>query len=132
MIELEVVMAIIALIVPLVVMFFWSSFGNFMKLQSSNMLAADQANALNRMGQVLRSGTQITNAAANTLTIYAYFSPKDSTLSQVTYTYDATAGTLKAVKIPATGSPPNYTYNAANAITYTLLKGITLNRPLFT
>ncbi len=130
-IELLVVMSMIAIIMPLVTTFFWTTINNFLRVQQASLLVANETRVIGRIEQVVRSGTQIDAASANQLTIYAYFSPTDSVLSKVTYNYNATQKTLTVDKILATGTAPNYTYNVANKVTATLLSGVTLVSDLF-
>lgn len=131
-IELLVTMVMIAILSPLILGFFWSAVNNFLKIQTTAALVSKETQALTRIEQVLRGGTQITNATATSLTIYAYFSPADSTLSQVTYTYDAPSSTIKVDQIPASGTAPNYTYNQSDKKTITILSGVKLKNSLFT
>lgn len=131
LVELIVVIVMLAIISPLVMWFFWATINNFIRVQSANLLVSNETRALSRMEQVIRSGTQIDNASATSLTIYAYFSPADSTLSKVTYTYNASQKLVTVERIPATGTAPNYTYNVANKVTSTILSGVTLKNNLF-
>lgn len=113
-------------------MFFGSTFENFFKLQTNSMLVNNEAQTIARMSQVIRGGMTISAATNSSLTLYSYFSPQDSTLSQVTYYYQATSKRILVDRIPATGTAPNYTYPVANKTTAVLINGATLTGNLFT
>jgi prepilin-type N-terminal cleavage/methylation domain-containing protein len=131
MVELLVVAVVSALISGMIFVFFWSSFRSFFNIQETSIAASDKLRVVYRISQVLRSGTTITEASSTALTIYAYFSPQDSTLSQVRYSYDAGAKTLSVTRIPAQGTAPNYTYPPASGVTVTLLRGFTATGSVF-
>lgn len=122
-IELVLAIAMIAIISVVMTVIFGSTIRDLLKINTTMVNTNQELIALQRMQQVVRSGTRITEASDRKLTIYAYFSPQDATLSQVTYYYDSSTKTLKADKIPASGSAPNYVYNASDKITIVLISG---------
>ncbi|HAC56341.1 TPA: hypothetical protein DCF80_02470 [Candidatus Saccharibacteria bacterium] len=131
MIELLIAAVVIGIMSGTIFIFFTSSTTSFFQIQESSIVVNDKTRVLYRMAQVIRSGTTINEASSNALTIYAYFSPQDTTLSQVRYYYTAADRTLKVDRIRATGTAPNYTYPPANTETKTLLDGITLTGTVF-
>lgn len=129
--ELIVVMSLIAIISGFVYIFFSQSIINFLRLQSANITVVDRTRALNRMMQVVRGITNISDAQANSLTATTYFSPTDTVPSRVTYSYDASTKELTVKTILADGASPNYTYNIANQKTSVVLYGLQLQESLF-
>ncbi len=131
MVELLVVAVVSALISGMIFVFFWSSIRSFFTIEETSIAVNDKLRVVYRVSQVLRSGTTITEASSTAITIYAYFSPQDSTLSQVRYVYDSGAKTLSVTRIPAQGTAPNYTYPPASGTTTTLLKNFTASGNVF-
>lgn len=130
--ELLVAIIVLSLLITVLVSFFWSSFTSFFKLQETEITLADKSRVMQRMTQVIRSGTTITEATPTALTIHAYFSPQDEKLSQVRYAYDSAAKKLIVTRIPASGEPPSYTYPPEDASTTVLLSAVQLQPPIFT
>src|SRR5689334_7434610 len=87
MVELLISAVIVGILSGVIFLFFNTAFQDFFKIQQSSITVNDKTRVMYRMAQVLRSGTTISEATANSLTIYAYFSPQDSVLSQVRYYY---------------------------------------------
>lgn len=80
------------------------------------------ANYLERMGRVIRSTNDINSASSNSLVIYSYFSPRDTAPDKVRYFLNGTD--LKVGVIQASGSAPNYTYNAGSEVVTTLVSNV--------
>ncbi len=114
-------MGLIGIIVVSMAVVFNGTLQRMFRMNDEMGVVNDQVIASQRISQVIRSGTRITAAEDKKLTIYAYFSPQDATLSQVTYYYDTSTKKLKVDKIPASGSPPNYTYLDSNKKTLVLV-----------
>lgn len=131
MVELLISTLLVGIMSGVIFIFFSSAFENFFKIQQSSIVTNDKIQVIYRMAQVIRSGTTITEASSSALTIYAYFSPQDSVLSQVRYSYSSTAKTVTVERIKAVGSAPNYTYPAANKETRVLLRETSLSGDLF-
>jgi len=72
----------------------------------------DAAAVMHRMTKEIRQAIKMVNAQAQTITFQEYVNAADTAPSQVRFYLDST--TLKRGEIPASGSPPNYTYNPAN------------------
>lgn len=131
MVELLISALIVGIMSGTLFIFFGSAFNNFFKIQESSIMVNDKTRTLYRIAQVIRSGTTIAEATADNLTIYAYFSPQDTTLSQVRYYYSSASKTVKVDRIKAVGTAPNYTYPIANKQTFTLIDQIILTGNLF-
>ena len=129
--ELAIVIVLIGIASTIMTMAFNATYRDLGQMSSVMMRSNDQVLAMQRMAQVIRSGTRITEATNVRLTIFAYFSPGDATLSQVTYYLDPANEKLKVDKIPATGSPPTYTYNPANKRTAILINSYSQVGDLF-
>lgn len=80
------------------------------------------SNYLERMGRVIRSTNDIEAATTNSLTIYAFFSPRNEAPDKVRYFLDSES--LKVGVIQATGTPPNYTYDPNAETVSTLLSNV--------
>ncbi len=131
-IELLIVISVIALLSIATTLVFNSSLRDLFKMNATMVNINDQVVAMQRMEQVLRGGTRITEATTMRLTIFSYFSPQDATLSQITYYYNATSKKLLVDRIPASGSPPNYTYNNSDKKTLTLISDFVQTGDIFT
>lgn len=131
LLELIVVIAIAAIMIVGVGNFIVNALASYQYLQAQGDAAVDQTALVDRMANVIRGATSIVTAQGNTLTLYAYFSPADAVVDQVTYT--VTGSTLQVSVIPPSGTAPNYTYNPASAKTTTLSTHFTDSpQPVFT
>ncbi len=102
----------------------------FAQLQSQT--ATQISTYLERMSRVLRGSTDVVSASSTSLTVYAYFSPRDNVPDKVRYFVD-TDNALKVGVIKATGSAPNYTYNSSDETVQTLLSDLRHgSTPVFT
>lgn len=131
MIELLIVAVVLGIMSGVIFVFFNTSIVSFFRIQESAILTSNQTSAIYRMGQVIRSATRITEATDSAITMYAYFSPQDSTLSQVRYNYNSATKSLEVERIRATGTAPNYTYPVANKETRQILTNVQLQTPIF-
>ena len=131
MVELLISTLVIGLMSGTFFIFFSTAFDDFFRIQQSSIITNDKTVVLYRMAQVIRSGTTIGEASPSSLTIYAYFSPQDSVLSQVRYVYNSSDKTIKVERIKATGTAPNYLYPAANKESRILLNQTQLTGDLF-
>ncbi len=101
----------------------------YLFIQSNN--AADLTNVIDRVSKVVRGATSVVTAQSNTLTIYAYFSPNDNVVDQVTYF--VSGNNLEVTVIPPSGTAPNYTYDPANGTTTVLTQNlVNTSTPVFT
>lgn len=102
---------------------------NFLEAQSNTSI---ELNTLaNRIAKVVRGATTVDTAQSNTLIIYGYFSPQDTTIKKIRYFINGT--NLNIGVTPPTGTAPNYTYDSANeVITTTRIDLVMAGNPLFT
>lgn len=87
-------------------------------------------NSLDRISRVLRSTNVLIAASNNDLTVESYFSPRDSVPDHARYYI---SGDKLLVDVtPASGTAPNYTYQASDMRTITLAQvKNTASQPLF-
>lgn len=130
LVELVITMAIIAITVTALVNLTVQSSRGYKYLQTQSNASVDLSNTLDRVAKVTRGATDVTEAQANRLTIFAYFSPQDTVVKKITYFVDGTD--LKATVIPPSGTAPNYTYNPAQGTTKTIAKNLTNGGIVFT
>ncbi|HSX02037.1 MAG TPA: prepilin-type N-terminal cleavage/methylation domain-containing protein [Candidatus Saccharimonadia bacterium] len=102
---------------------------NFLEAQSNTAL---ELNILtNRIAKVVRGATSVDTAQSNTLIVYGYFSPQDTTIKKIRYFISGT--NLNIGVTPPTGTAPNYIYDSANeVITTTRIDLVMGGKPLFT
>lgn len=129
----ELMMAVVLISIVLVMFnnFFAQSFQGYLNLQTSTVRTNEVSGALQRMVRVLRGINTITDAQPNQIVGFAYFTPRDTTLSKVRYFYDNSNHSLKVGVIPATGSAPNYIYNSADEIISTIATNINNTESIF-
>lgn len=101
-------------------------------MQQNTVRQNTLSSATQRITRVLRGVTTITDAKPQTLSAFAYFTPRDGTLSKVRYFYDdSLVGSVKVGVIPATGSAPDYTYDTSKERVTTLVENIDASAPIF-
>ena len=111
--------------------FLVGSMTNYQYLQAQSNAAADITNLIGRVSRVVRGSTDVVDAQANTLTVYAYFSPQDAIVKKVRYFVSGT--TLNVGVTPPTGTAPNYTYDSANETVTVIAKDLVMgSTPVFT
>lgn len=93
----------------------------YSKYQSDSLDFNQLASQSQRIADVLRGATDLITVQANTLTAYAYFSPVDAYVSQVSYYKSADGKSLLADVTPMTANPPNGTLLTAQKKTYTII-----------
>jgi prepilin-type N-terminal cleavage/methylation domain-containing protein len=123
-IELLTVIVVSGILIGGLVIFFNNTYQGYLNLHQNALRTNQVSSALQRVARVLRGSNSIIDASANSITAYAYFTPRDTTLSKIRYYYDTPTKTLIAGVTPATGSPPNYTYNASDERKITILEHI--------
>lgn len=111
--------------------FFADNFQGYLNLQTSTVRSNEISSALQRMTRVLRGMQSISDAQSNSVTGYAYFTPRDSTLSKVRYFYDSGSQKLKVGVIPAAGSAPDYSYNSQDEQISTIASNISNSSAIF-
>ncbi|MBP9738562.1 type II secretion system protein [Candidatus Saccharibacteria bacterium] len=130
--EMVVVVSLLAIVAVLFANFFSDNYKSYIELQQNTVRVNALSSASQRIARVLRGLTTITTAESTNITGYAYFTPRDSTLSRVRYFFDGSDNTVKVGVIPATGTAPNYTYNTASERITTIAENIDGNVDIFT
>lgn len=121
LVELLVVIALVAIIIVSFGSFFLNYLKLYSKYQSDSLDFNQLASQSQRIADVLRGATDLITVQANTITAYAYFSPVDAYVSQVTYYKSANGKSLLADVTPMTANPPSGTLLTAQKKTYTII-----------
>lgn len=101
----------------------------FLEAQSNTSLELNTLSA--RVTKVVRGANSVDTAQPNSLIVYGYFSPLDTTVKKIRYFINGT--NLNIGVTPPTGSAPSYTYNpASEIITTTRVDLVMGSNPLFT
>lgn len=120
-VELTVVM-VISLIVSLTAFTIFSTLLNqYFGLQEDGSEFTNLATQSQRIAGVLRGSTDVISASDNDLSVYAYFSPNDTYVSQVHYYLNGSSTTLYADVTPMTANPPIGTPITAQKVTHTII-----------
>ena len=119
--ELLIVISLVAIIFVTFGSFFTNYLILYTKYQQDASNFTELANQSTRISDVLRGLTDITAESANSLTVYAYFSPVDTFVSQVTYYLSANGKAVLADVTPMTANPPNGTLITGSKKTYTII-----------
>src|SRR5664279_3720063 len=94
LVELLVVISLIGIIFATFSSFFTNYLILYSKYQQGSMNFTEMDQQSQRVAQVLRGLTDITSESANDITVYAYFSPVDTYVSQVHYYLNSTGKKL--------------------------------------
>lgn len=123
LVELMISMTLVAIIGTTFLVFFKSSFINYLNLQGDASSLTQLDTQVMRVATVVRSLTDITSAGDDDLQIYAYFYPSDAYVSVVHYYLQTTSGTTKLLAdvTPMTANPPIGTPLAGQKKTYTII-----------
>jgi prepilin-type N-terminal cleavage/methylation domain-containing protein len=102
-------------------MFFNVSLAQYFALQENSVASSDLVVNAQRIASVVRGLTGIVAADPNDMTLYAYFSPNDTYVSQIKYYLAAGNTELLADVTPMTANPPIGTLITAQEHTYTII-----------
>lgn len=119
LIELMIVMILSVLISLSFYTFFKTNLFTYLDLQNDASSLTDLAQESQRIATVVRGLTDITTADANDLTIYSYFYPTDTYVSQVKYY--VSNNQLLADVTPMTANPPVGSLLPDQKKTYTII-----------
>ena len=120
-VELLVVIVLVALLFVTFSSFFTNYLILYSKYQQDSTAFTELASESQRVSDVLRGLTDIVSESANDLTVYAYFAPTDTYVSQIHY-YLGNGGTsLQADVTNMTANPPNGGLIAGSTKTYTII-----------
>ena len=100
LVELVVSMSLIGTMLVIFSIFFTSNYQGYLNLQLGTMRLTEVSNGLQRTARVLRGINIITDAQPKTISGFAYFTPRDQTLSKVRYFYDESQRKLRVGVIP--------------------------------
>lgn len=120
---IEVIIALVlsGLVATLIFTFFGTTINQYFALQADGLSFGGLSAQSQRVAAVTRGLTEVADAKDDELTMYAYFSPRDSTISMVRY-YKSTDGTkLLADVTPMTANLPSGTPITADKKTYTII-----------
>jgi prepilin-type N-terminal cleavage/methylation domain-containing protein len=130
-IELLVVIVVTTAIAVPLTMFMIKGLGAFNFIQAQSDTALELNTLTNRIAKVLRGATSVDTAQSNTLIVYGYFSPQDTSIKKIRYFVSGT--NLNIGVTPPTGTAPNYIYDAANEVITTTRIDLSMGgKPLFT
>ncbi|MDB5179172.1 MAG: hypothetical protein JWN01_1115 [Patescibacteria group bacterium] len=131
LVELLVVITLTMVIAVPLVIFSYKGLTSYEFLQAQSNTSTELSTLSQRMGKVIRGATTVLDAQANTLTIYGYFSPQDTTVKKIRYFISGT--NLNIGVTPPTGTAPNYTYPAADEVVTTTRVDLAMgSTPMFT
>lgn len=121
LIELMLVIAIVGVITTTIYTFFNNSVSQYIALQTNNVRHGELATQSQRMASLVRGLTDINVATTSELSMYAYLSPRDDTVSLIRYYKSADGTKLYADVTPMSANPPTGTPITADKKTITLL-----------
>ena len=130
--ELVIVISLVAIVSIIFANFFSDNFKSYLRLQQTTVTTNTLNSSSQRIARVVRGMTTITQATDDSLTGFAYFTPRDNTLSKVRYFFDSPSGTIKVGVTPASGTAPNYTYNSSSEKITSISEGVVNTTPIFT
>jgi len=147
LVELVIGLTLTVVILTAAFTFFNNSLQQYLWLQKDGMSSSELAAQTQRIASVMRGATDVVLASNTEMTIYAYFSPSDTYVSEVHY-YKSNDGTqLLAQVTPFTANPPNgvldtsktrvsqvvddfYTKDGVNTFEYIDSSGNTMTLPI--
>lgn len=105
---------------------FYASFNTlvfqYFKMQKSGTQFSNLAVSTQRVANVLRGTTDFVSLGDNDVTVYAYFSPNDTYVSQIRYYLNASNTTLLADVTLMTANPPSGALITSSTKTYTIVE----------
>lgn len=119
-VELVIVISIIAVVVPVFYSFFASSFSQYFTLAQKGTSAATLAAQTQTIAAAARTTTDISEATDAAMTVNAYYSIRDSIVSQIRYYKSANGKLLLADVTPYTANPPAGTLDTSKKRTVTI------------
>jgi type II secretory pathway pseudopilin PulG len=129
--EMVIVVSLVALVSIIFANFFSDNFKSYLQLQQTTVTINTLNSSSQRIARVVRGMTTITDASEDTLSGFAYFTPRDDTLSKVRYFFDSQSNSIKVGVTPASGSAPNYNYNPVDEVITTVAEGVVSTKPIF-
>jgi prepilin-type N-terminal cleavage/methylation domain-containing protein len=131
LVELLVVISLTSMLAVPLIVFSYKGLTSYEFLQAQSNTSTELSTLSQRMAKVVRGATSIISAQPNTLTVYGYFSPQDTTVKQIRYFI--VGNNLEIGVTPPSGTAPNFTYPAANeVVTVTRVDLAMGSTPMFT
>ncbi len=121
-IEVLVALVLTGIITTIIFSFFTTSLNQYLTLQADGMSFGSISMQSQRIATVTRGLTDISYAGDSELTIYAYFSPRDSTMSLIRYYKNPDGSKFLADVTPMTANPPVGVPITASKQTYTIVE----------
>lgn len=122
LIELMVTMVIVGIVSTVFFTSFNTSISQYLKLQEDSSRFSELAASSQRIANVLRGTTDFISVDNNDVTVYAYFYPNNSYVSQIRYYLNNTQTRLLADVTPMSANPPYGTPLTAQKKTYTIME----------
>ncbi len=122
MVELLVVIAISTILSLTVYSFFGSSIRQYLNLSSDTQRFTDASVQSQRIARTLRGLSDILSVSADEITVYAYFSPADTYVSQIRYYKSVDGKSLLADVTQMTANPPTGSLIPSTNKTYTIIQ----------
>lgn len=131
LLELIVVIVITGAIAVPLSTFAIKGLSSYTYLEAQSNTSIELNTLSNRIAKVIRGANIVDTAQPNTLTVYGYFSPQDTTIKKIRYFIQGT--NLNIGVTPPSGTAPNYIYDpASEVITTTRIDLAMGGKPLFT
>ncbi len=121
LVELLVVIMVIGVLFTAFASFFNNNMILFFDQQQNSMNLTELQNESQRIGDVIRGTYDIISAQPNSLSLYAYFSPNDTYVSEIDYYLNSTGNQLMASITPMTANPPIGTPITTSTTVYTVI-----------
>jgi prepilin-type N-terminal cleavage/methylation domain-containing protein len=121
LIELMVSIAIISVLTTTFFTFFNTSISQYLSLHRDSLAFSDLATQSQRIGNVLRGLTDITQTGDNELTAYAYFAPNNYYVSLIHYYLTNNNTRLVADVTKMTSNPPTGTLVPGSTKTFVII-----------
>jgi prepilin-type N-terminal cleavage/methylation domain-containing protein len=132
LVEMIIVTGVFGIVLLLLANFAISGMNSYNYLTAQTNTSTDLNNQIGRVSRVIRGTTAVVSAGQNDLTIYGYFSPRDTAADKIHY-YITGGSTLMVDVIPASGTAPNYTYLVGDLKSYVITTKLTVApSPVFT
>lgn len=121
LVELLVVILLVVVIFTTFASFFTNYLILYSKYQKDGMAYSELSQQSQRISDVLRGLTDIVSASNNDITVYAYFSPADTYVSEVHYYLTNSNKTLMVDVTRMTANPPTATPITSSKKTYKII-----------
>ncbi len=121
LVELLIGMTVLSVLSVIFLTFFVTTLRQYLGLQKDGTAFSDLTQQSQRITNVLRGATDVTEATNDSVTVYAYFFPNNNYVSIIRYYLNPTRTTLYADVTPMTANPPSGVPDTARKKTYTVI-----------